>query len=570
MNPNLHLVETLDDALELRRWAGERRPVLAIDTETGGLDFWSEPLRLVVLGDTRDGWAIPWHPWAGAALEVLDAYDGPTVFHNAKFDVHFLETNGVRVRRDRLNDTGIAAHLLDPTSRHGLKFLAAQHVDSRSAVGQERLKDGMREHGWTWRTVPVEFPPYWTYAALDGVLTAALWEKFEPEIDAHYRDLYDMEVAVAMLLADMERRGARIDRIYCHTKATELIHFVAETREWVVENYAVNPTSNRQVVERLQADGVTLTKRTDSGAFSVDEEVLAGLDHPLAASVLRIREAQKFEKTYFSKFLELADGDRLHCSINPLGARTGRMSISRPSLQNVPRTAHVRDAFIPSEGGRLVSCDFDQIELRLLAHFAQETSMIEAIRDGVDLHGHTARLVFGDGFTKAHRQIAKGGNFAKVYGAGAAKFGQTVGISEPEAQAFMTRYEAAFPGVATFMRTVEAVAQQRAADEGAAYVKSPAGRRHPLDVRSLYKGVNYLIQGTAADVLKKAILDLDAAGLGEFLVLPVHDEVIADVPEADAAAVAAEIGRVMTDEATYAVPLTASADVVERWGEKYR
>lgn len=568
----LNLVETLDDAQACKRWLGQARNVLGVDTETGGLEWWREPLRMVILGDEQTGWAIPWERWAGLVFETLGEYEDDVVFHNAKFDLHFLEGAGVSIRRDRLHDTQTASHLIDPLGRHGLKPLSVRYLDNRAAVGQNRLAETMRERSWDWRSVPFDYPPYWTYAALDAVLTARLWTKFKPDVyDGKYRDVYDLEIATLLILTDMERRGARIDLDYTETKANELEKFVLDTKAWSKTAFGVNPSSDRQVRARLQEDGVVLTKKTDSGAFSVDESVLAPLDHPLAETVLQVRKASKLASSYFRKFLDLADNDLLHASMNPQGARTGRMSVSTPSLQNLPKKSPlVRNSFIPREGNALISSDFDQIELRLLAHFADETAMIDAIRGGLDLHGETARLVYGEGYTTAQRGTAKNGNFAKVYGAGAQKFADTAGIPLSEAEVFLARYDATFPGVVSFMHEVEAVARTRQATEDVAYVTTPIGRYHPCERGREYALVNYLIQGTAADLLKKTLVALDLAGVGDYMILPVHDEVIFDVPTEQIENVVPVIERTMRDDETYKVPISASAEILaERWGEKY-
>lgn len=570
---SLQIVETLDEAFALKRWLGERREILAIDTETGGLDFWSEPLRLVVVGDVDTGWAIPFDLWAGVVHETLGAYEGPVVFHNAKFDLHFLETNGVKIRRDRLHDTQTAAQLIEPLALSGLKPLANKWVDRSMSGNQKTLHDGMEENGWTWRTVPTTFPPYWIYAALDGVLTARLWAKFAPIVRDRFQDVYDLEIATTLVLTDMERRGARVDLAYLDTQIEAADRYIEETRAWVSSAYdGVNPTANRQVAEALVLDGVQLTERTPTGHYKLDEAVLSTVaGHPLADAVLSIRRVGKFRGSYFDALRRRADGDVIHAGMKSIGARTGRMSISNPPLQQMPRTAVVRDAFIPRDGNALISCDFDQIEMRLLAHFANETSMIDAIRDGVDLHSHVARSLFGPDFTKEQRQGCKGVNFGKVYGAGDETMAKTIGCSTEDAARFREMYEAQFPRVNTFMDEVQAVARTRYQEEGEAYVTTPIGRRQPGDTDRLYACVNYLIQGTAGDVFKRALVDLDHAGFGEFLILPVHDEAILDVPADHAEEMAREIERVMTDEKTYQVPLSASADVLPtRWGDKYR
>lgn len=572
----LKLVESLDDCFELKRWLGERRPVLGFDTETGGLEWWRQPLRLVQFGDAHTGWSVPWHRWAGLVHEVFEQYEGELVAHNAAFDLHFLEREGVRVARERVHDSSVMAHIDNPIRPRALKQLAAKLIDPDAARGQESLAEGMAKHRWTWGTVPYDFPPYWIYAALDPALTARLWEKFEPAMRSTYREVYDLEMATLFVCMDMETRGFRADLDYTQRKHDELTGFAAEMYQWVDTNFGVKPGSNDAIANRLLLDGVELGKTTKGGKWSVDEEVLSGLSgkHPLADAVLQYRQATKFAKTYFAKILEVADGDIVHAGLNPLGARTARMSVSSPPLQQLPSDSPlVRDCFIAREGNTLVRIDFDQIEARLLAHFSHEPTMIEAITGGVDLHSFMAARMYGvEEPTKQQRKMSKTGTFGKIYGIGVEKFAAQQGVTPGEARAFLSMFDQTFAAVPTFINAVEQTARLRKQTEGTAYITTPIGRRHQLPPREdgYYKLVNYLIQGTAADVLKQKLVAVDSAGLGEYLVLPVHDEVIFDVPADQAEDVAKVALDVMQDFDSFAVPLTAGAEFGPKWGDSYR
>jgi DNA polymerase-1 len=569
-------VESLDDCLELKRWLGERRPILGFDTETGGLEWWRQPLRLVQIGDAHRGFSIPFEWWGGLVREVFTKYEGEWVAHNAAFDCHFLERHGIPVPRERVHDTSVLAHIDKSYRLRALKKLAANLIDKSAELGQESLAEGMAKNGWTWGTVPVDFPPYWIYSALDPVLTARLWEKLHPSVSLNYGDVYDLEMATLFVCMDMESRGFRVDLDYTRDRMLELDDFTAQMYEWVGTEFGIKPGSNDAVANRLLRDGVRLVKLTDKGKWSVDDEVLTGLSgaHPLADAVRSYRQSRKFSKTYFAKILEMADGDVIHPGLNPLGARTARMSVSNPPLQQLPSDSPlVRDSFIAREGNTLVRIDFDQIEARLLAHFSNEPAMIEAITGGVDLHSFMAARMYGvETPTKLQRKLSKTGTFGKIYGIGAAKFAAQQGVTEAEARAFLAMFDNTFSAVPAFIRGVETVARQRLQTEREAYVTTPIGRRHYLPPRDdgFYKLVNYLIQGTAADVLKQKLVALDAAGLGSYLTLPVHDEVIFDVPKDDAEEVARVALQVMQDFDSFAVPLTAGAEFGPRWGDGYR
>ena len=569
---SLNLVETFDEAESFMRWLGERRAVLAIDTETGGLDWWKDPLRLVQFGDTHTGWAVPWHLWAGLAVDALRLYTGPVVFHNAKFDLHFLRQNGVRIARDKVHDTQTMAHLVDPGNRIGLKDVSCRLVDPEAASGQSELKKAMSVNKWTWATVPHDLPAFWVYAALDTVLTAHLYEQLRPQVVTTYNELYEVEMAAMHVIAEMEVRGARIDLEYCELKLAELEHYSGAIRQWCEDTYGFGPGSNKQVAAQLQRDGIVLTKTTDSGAWSVDEAVLKEhSDHPLAARVLEVRHSDKLAHTYFENFLANHDDGVLHPSVKMQGTRTGRMAIGN-GLHQLPRSRFLRDTFIPRTGNELLTADYDQIEARLCAHFSRDPGLIAAFEEEGDFFANLGKQMYNDpSFTKAdpRRPVVKNGTYAKIYCSGVQTFADTIGVPFAEAATFLALYDATFPGVKRLQREIDTVALARYQNEGTAYVTTQLGRREPVeDPKWSYKLVNYLIQGTAADILKTKIVELDAAGACEYLILPVHDEVVFDVPAAEAQDLMHLVTEVMADD-SYAVPLTAGAEIIDRWGEKY-
>jgi DNA polymerase-1 len=354
-----------------------------------------------------------------------------------------------------------------------------------------------------------------------------------------------------------------------------------------MKNYKINPGSNRDVSRVLQELGVELTVRTASGAFALDEEVLTSiiggpydeidfdqlLEGPrLAYYVIARRKVEKMRSTYLESFLGAVDSDGfVHAQINQLGAKTGRMSMERPALQTLPRGRVIRDCFIPREGHSLISADFDGIEMRLLAHFAKDPALIEAIHSG-DIHLATAQRVYADNtITKKDpkRQIAKNVGFAKIYGAGVEKIAATAGVSVEAARDFLTSYDSTFPGVKAFQNQVAQIATQRSRQEGVAYVRTPLGRRQVSDGDKDYALVNFLIQGMAADVFKEALVRLAESDIGDYLMLPVHDEIIADVPTEDVEEYMNMLTKIMADD-RWEVPLTVGVDgPLSRWGDKY-
>lgn len=562
------LVTTFEEAEEFARWLAQPRTWLGVDTETGGFDWWKNRLRLVQIGDRDRGWAIPWEDWRGFIRQMLEGYDRPMTFHNAKFDLHFLERNGISIARHLVHDTMLMSHVLNPPGPHGLKPLSAQHIHPAAQQGERELKQAMMKGKWTWDSVPIDLPEYWVYGAMDGVLAARLAEIFYPQVAQSFRSIYELEIGVMLTLLDMETRGMRIDHDYCTQQSRALADWEEQMVEWFAGLGIENPNSDRQIVHYLQQQGVVLWKRTPKGNLKLDSEVLNEMTHPVARALIQYREAVKTRSTYYDAFLEHADetpeGWVLHTSINQIGAVTGRMSSSRPNLQNVPRSERVRNAFIPREGRKLLLADFDQIELRLMAHYAGVQGMLDAVLAGEDLHTFVGKMIYRtDTITKAQRQIVKAANFAKIYGAGPAKFGMTAGISEDEAQSFMVAYDATFPEVRTFMQQLMNQVRQ-----SGSIITPYAGRQQVASPDKAYKIVNYAIQGTAADVMKRKLVEMANTPAGEFMLMPIHDEIAFDVPEEDVEEVRRIIDKVMP-ESSFSIPLSVGSDIVSRWGEKY-
>lgn len=567
----LNLVQTFEQAEAFMRWVGERHDgPLAFDCETSGLSAYQSDsrLRLFQVGDPLVGWAVPFHLWPGLVHEFFSRYDGPLVGHHAKFDVNWLRVNDVTVPWTRVDDTRLMAHVIEPRRSQALKSLAARLIDPQAAALQGALKSAMATNNWGWHDVPWDFNLYWAYGALDTVLTRRVHDALVPLLDVESKVVYELECEVQRVLAQMEHRGVRVDLAYTNTKRDELLTYAAQAEEWLAANHDVTSVNSRaQLIAALTKIGWEPRKTTATGLPSVDKEVLQSVDHPLASTVLSCRHARKMVSTY----LDNLTSERVHCAINQLGAVTGRMSVSKPALQTLPRGRLIRDCFIASPNHTLVLADFDQIEARLLVAFADEEAMRQDMLTG-DIHTATARRVYQDDtITKAdpRRHTAKNAGFAKIYGAGVAKFAQTAGVTEGEAREFLEAYDRMYPGVRAFQDTVQRVALRRIAEDGVPWVRTPWGRRQVTDRGSEYKLVNYLIQGTAADVLKDRLVALNNAGLGEYMLLPVHDEVIFDVPTELVDEVSAAVRDVMELRDRFAVPLTIDIKVVNRWGDKY-
>jgi DNA polymerase-1 len=584
-NPDLHLVDSVEDAQAFLRWLGERRPILAIDTETTGLDWWTPHFtRLIQFGDGATGWAVPVRNWRGVAEAALTRVQEdrlPTAWWNAKFDAHALENEGLPLPyRPKAHDGLVMHHLLHNGERHGLKAVAGAAYGDQATVGDQWLKQRKREMGWDWATVPETEPAYWGYAALDTVLTARLVEGMWP-LPPVTRAAYEREMGALWIMYGAESRGIRVDTTYAGLLRDKWLDEAADMADVLKSEGIQNPNSNRQITDALAAAGWEPDEFTPSGAAKLDKAVLLQLQATfpgdMAERILKFRRLLKWSTAYLKPFSR-AEGGIIHPSINVLGARTGRMSISNPPLQQLPARGEggklIRTAVLPaSEGEVLYACDFDGQELRYHAHVSNSAHMIEAFRQGIDPHAFTASIAYGvpiERVTKEQRSAAKNTRFAGLYGAGPAKIAATAGVPVEVIETLYHAIEERFPEEREFVRVVEAKAKERWADEGEPYVMTWGGRKVVGEGDKLYALLNYTIQGSCADILKDRLIALNAEGLDQYIVVPVHDEVVFSFPEAEAAELGERARTVMEMPDTFRVPLTVGIDgPLNTWGDKY-
>jgi len=576
---NLHLVRNMDDLFAFKRWVGERRAgeVMGVDTETGGFSPESNRLRLVQFGDLNTGWAIPYELWGGASLEVISSYDKPIVLHNSKFDARFITHHGnIKWPWHLTNDTMTMAHLIDPLRPKGLKPLSGMLIDTKAANAQSLLSQGMSEHKWTWDTVPIDYTFYWVYAAMDPVLTCHIYAKLKDEIMGSYRNVYDLEMGVTRVITDMEARGARVDLDYCSRTSQALTTWVHDAKQWLSDTYGLHRPTDMALLKFFNDNNIPmLHKMTSSGSRqALDKEVLLSIDHDVARTILNIRKAEKTTGPYFSNFLTMADSDSyVHPNVWTMGTRTARMSITAPALQTLPRKDPlVRTAFIPSEGNSLITCDYDQIEARLTAHFSGDQGLINAFLGPDDFFCTIASQIYSTPITKKdpRRQLTKNCIYGKIYGAGPAKMAETARVPVEVMEEFTHKLDSIYPGILGMQKSIGLAARRNVAQTGRAFINTPMGRRLVADDNKDYTLMNYLIQSHAAEILKKKIVELDAVLPGR-MILPVHDELVFDVPKEDGPELQRLIEETMCDRESYAVPITASSDLLEEnWGTKYK
>lgn len=567
----LRYVRSFDDACDFRQWLGQRRQFLGLDTETEGLNVGRDRVRLVQFGDATAGWAFDYRDWRGLIKETVEEYRGDIAVHNLLFDSKMLLKDGIRIPQRNAHDTLVMAHLDNPARWNSLKPLSKFLVHpAAAAVGQGELKKAFAGGGWDWATIPVDHPAYWTYSAFDTCLGAMVAEELWPRIQ-NQREWYEVELACIHVLRDAELAGMGVDLEYCDAAIRQLAVEQGDLAQRIpVEKIG----SDAQVRNYLLSIGVPLTHKTEKGALSTQGKVLRlhAEDYPVAGYIADWRSKERNRKDYLMKMVEMQADGRVHANVHPVQAVTGRMSVTEPPLQTLPRGRVVRDAFVPAEGCSFVIADYAQMEMRVMAADAGEQPMLDAFNRGEDMHNFVARAAYGDGFTKKQRGTAKNSAFAKIYGAGVDQFAATAGIPVQQAAEFLERYDELFPGVRRWQeQMIQGVRATAPGRKRTGYVMTVAGRKVPLPVDEAYKACNYRIQGTCSEILKRKIVELDNAGVGEFFRLPVHDELIFEVPDALADEVRCVVEAVMPDRETFAgkIDLECESNVVKRWGANY-
>lgn len=571
---------------------------VALDTETSSL----APLDAELVGVSlafgpgeayylpfahQDGPNLPplAHPDLRPLVDLLEDPAVGKIGQNLKYDLLVLRRAGVALRGLAV-DTMVASYLLEPGRRdHNLEALALRYLQRTVPRYEDVAGKGKQQIPFA--CVPLERAV--AYACSDAEVAWCLADVLVPQLEerglgALFRSL---EMPLIPVLADMEWVGIRIDpavfaelaeRMQAQLRALEADIYAAAGTTFNINS----PVQLRHVLfERL---GLPVRKRTKTGP-STDAAVLEELareGHELPRRLLQYRELAKLLSTYVVPLPQMVHPrtGRLHTSFNQTVTATGRLSSSEPNLQNIPvRTqlgAEIRRGFVPEPGWVFVAADYSQIELRILAHYSEDPAFLEAFARGADIHRETAALIFGvppEAVTREMRDRAKTVNFAVIYGVSAHGLAQQLGISRTEAAEFIERYFARFPGVRRYLD--EQIERARALG----YVETLTGRRryvpeiHAADhnVRAFGEraAVNAPIQGTAADLIKRAMIDIHAAiAAGELparMLLQVHDELLFEVPEAEAPAVAAAVRARMEAAATLKVPLAVDVGIGPNW-----
>ncbi len=521
-----------------------------------------------------------------ALRPLLEREPGVWVGHDLKRDCVSLARRGVALGGE-LRDAAVGAYVVDPSQQvQRPEVLAKTYLSQELPALEDVFGKGAKRR-------PASGIPTAELAGFFGSRVAVALD-LEHELEQRLGstgqlDLFrEVEVPLVRVLARMELAGVRVDEDKLRALSEELERELraGERRiyELAGEEFKINSPKQLQ---RIMFDKLALppTKRIKTG-FSTDESVLEelALDHEFPREILVYRKLSKLKSTYVDALPRLVHPEtgRIHCSFNQTVAATGRLSASNPNLQNIPaRTPlgqNIREAFIPAEGRLLLSADYSQMELRILAHLSQDEPLLAAFREGVDIHVRTASQIFDiapEEVTEEQRAQTKAINFGIIYGSSAFGIARQLGIAQSEAQEHIRAYFARYPGVRAFLDT----AIQRARDKG--YAETLNGRRRYLpDLHSRNRvqraaaermATNSLIQGTAADIIKRAMVEIDR-DLGQTdapdarMILSVHDELVFEVVPADVEALQALVGGRMEGVAQLSVPLETHVG----WGRNWR
>ncbi|HEX7385704.1 MAG TPA: DNA polymerase I [Castellaniella sp.] len=598
----LHYDVILDEA-GFAAWMDRIRsaPLVALDTETTSLDPMAarlvglsvcvEPGRAayIPVGHTAPGTPTQLdRAWVLAQLRAwIEDPDAPKVLHHAKYDTHVFANEGLSLRGVQ-HDTMLQAYVLQSHRRVNLQDLCIQWLGVTGTTYEDLCGKGARQIGFD--EVDVHLAGH--YAAEDADFTLRLQQVLYPKVQAEpgLARIYALEVRTSAVLTKVERNGVAIDVQALSTQSHELggQMIALEAQVHALAGQPFNLNSPKQLGEILfERMHLPVVRKTAGGAPSTDEEVLTRLaaDYPLPRLLLDYRGIAKLKSTYTDKLPRMVDPrtGRVHTRYAQAAVVTGRLASSDPNLQNIPvRTAEgrrVRSAFISSLG-QIVSADYSQIELRVMAHVSGDTNLRRAFAEGQDIHRATAAEVFGvapDQVDSEHRRAAKAINFGLIYGMGEFGLASNLGITRAAAKSYIDRYFMRYPGVAEYMVRI----RKQAREQG--YVETVFGRRLYFPELSGAKGprvaaaeraaINAPMQGTAADLIKMAMVAvqdwIDTEGLHSLMVMQVHDELVFDAVADEVELLRERVPQLMASVAELAVPLIAQVGVGRDWGEAH-
>ena len=595
--------ECIVDDASLNRWLEKigSAQLTAVDTETTSLDALAAELVGISLsvkpgeacyipvahrnGEVqlnRDAVLAKLKPW-------LESKTHFKVGQNLKYDAHIFANYGITLGGIAF-DTLLESYVLESHLSHNMDSLAERHLGMKTIRYEEVCGKGVHQIGFD----QVDLKIATDYAAEDADITLRLHLELWPQIQQSPGLLYvyqKIEMPAMRVLGIMERNGIRIDSTLLAKQGQQVGKRLLELEKEIhqLAGQPFNIQSPKQIAEILFTQlELPVIKKTPSGAPSTDEEVLQKLaeDYPLPARILDYRSLAKLMSTYIEKLPRMADPKtgRVHTNFSQATAVTGRLASSDPNLQNIPvRTEEgrrIREAFVPADGCKLLSADYSQIELRIMAHIAEDENLLAAFRDGKDVHQATAAEIFGiplDDVNSEQRRYAKVINFGLIYGMSAFGLAGNLGIERAAAQNYIAKYFDRYPGVARYMEHTRLEARENG------YVETVFGRRLWLpDIKGSNgprrqgaerAAINAPMQGTAADLIKLAMIAvedwLEKEQLKTKLLLQVHDELVFDVPLDEIELLQSKLPSLMCNVAQLKVPLVVSIGIGDNWEEAH-
>jgi DNA polymerase-1 len=579
-------------------------PLVAVDTETTSLDYMQAKLvGVCVAVEPGEAAYIPFgHDYLGAPAQLsqdsvlaqlkplLEDPEIKKVGQNLKYDMSVLAQHGIDLQGVAF-DTMLESYVLDSVAtRHDMDSLAAEYLGETTISFTDVAGKGASQ--LTFNQVALEEAA--PYAAEDADITLRLHSTLWPELSKHAtleKVFKDIELPLLPVLSRIERTGALVDGTLLFQQSNELAERLGEleTEAWDLAGQQFNLASPKQLGEILfEKLEIPVLKKTAKGAPSTKEEVLQelALDYPLPKVLLEHRSLAKLKSTYTDKLPTMINpaSKRIHTSYHQAGTATGRLSSSDPNLQNIPvRTPEgrrVRQAFIASPGCKMVAADYSQIELRIMAHLSEDPSLLKAFAEGQDIHRATAAEVFAvatEQVTADMRRSAKAINFGLIYGMSAFGLARQLNIGRKQAAEYIELYFQRYPGVQSYMNNI----RHTAAEQG--YVETAFGRRLYLPEINSRNGmrrqaaertaINAPMQGTAADIIKLAMIHVDDwlqnSDLQSRMIMQVHDELVLEVPDTELDAVKQGLNDLMENAASLLVPLVVDVGVGDNWDEAH-
>ena len=578
--------------------------LIAVDTETTSLDYMiADLVGISVAVEPGEAAYIPFgHDYLGVPEQLsrelvlatlkplLEDPSIKKVGQNLKYDMSIFAQHGIALQGIEF-DTMLESYVLDSVAtRHDMDSLAEKYLGEQTIKFADVAGKGVGQLTFNQIALEIAGP----YAAEDADITLRLHQVLWPQVSAHTslgKVFTDIELPLVPVLSRIERTGALVDDTLLFQQSQELALRLAELEReaWDLAGQEFNLASPKQLGDILFTKlEIPILKKTAKGAPSTKEEVLQelALDYPLPKVLIEHRGLAKLKSTYTDKLPVMINRTtkRIHTSYNQSGTATGRLSSSDPNLQNIPvRNAEgrrVRQAFIPAEGSKMVAADYSQIELRIMAHLSEDPSLLAAFAAGQDIHRATAAEVFSthpEQVTIDQRRSAKAINFGLIYGMSAFGLAKQLNIGRKQAAEYIDTYFDRYPGVLNYMNSVRSSAAE------AGYVETYFGRRLYLPEINSRNGmrrqaaertaINAPMQGTAADIIKLAMISVDDwlqnSDLRSVMIMQVHDELVLEVPEDELQVVSEGLMQRMESAATLKVPLLVDVGVGNNWDEAH-